>query len=114
MSELNYATCETKIYKIAEIPRVSLTSCDEMKDWQNKYFCYSKVNLSYYDKSKLERNFLNSCYNFIAVCIPLSDDEHRFLQKVHPARANGHWECGHNCNPVATLPHAAVVLYATI
>ena len=24
--------------------------------------------------------------------IPLSDDEHRFVQKVHPARANSHWE----------------------
>ena len=23
--------------------------------------------------------------------IPLSDDEHRFLQKVHLARADGHW-----------------------
>ena len=41
--------------------------------------------------------------------IPLSDDKHRFVQKVHPARANGHWERGHNSNPVATLPHAAVV-----
>ena len=28
--------------------------------------------------------------------IPFSDDEHRFVQKVHPAHANGHWECGHN------------------
>ena len=46
--------------------------------------------------------------------IPLSDDEHRFVQKVHPARANGHWEHRHTSNPVATLPHAAVVLYATI
>ena len=46
--------------------------------------------------------------------IPLSDDEHQFVQKVHPARANGHWECGHNSNPVAMLPHAAVVLFATI
>ena len=36
----------------------------------------------------------------------LSDDEHRFVQTVHPARANGHWVCGHNSNPVATLPHA--------
>ena len=41
--------------------------------------------------------------------IPLSDDEHRFVQKVHPTRANGHWEHGRNSNPVATLPHAAVV-----
>ena len=46
--------------------------------------------------------------------ILLNDDEHRFVQKVHPARANGHWECGRISNPVATLPHAAVVLYATI
>ena len=46
--------------------------------------------------------------------IPLSDDEHQFLQKVHLTRANGHWEHGCNSNPVATLPHAAVVLYATI
>ena len=46
--------------------------------------------------------------------IPLSDDEHRFVQKVHPAHANGHWEQGCNSNPVATLPHVAVVLYATI
>ena len=43
--------------------------------------------------------------------IPLSDDEHRFVQKVHPARANDHWECGRNSNPVATLLHATVVLY---
>ena len=41
--------------------------------------------------------------------IPLSDDKHQFVQKVHSARANGHWDCGHNSNPVATLPHAAVV-----
>ena len=46
--------------------------------------------------------------------IPLSDDEHRFVSKVHPARANGHLEHGRNSNPVATLPHATVVLYATI
>ena len=46
--------------------------------------------------------------------IPLSDDEHRFVQKVQPTRANGHWERGCNSNPVATLPHAAVLLYATI
>ena len=46
--------------------------------------------------------------------IPLSDDEHRFVQKVHSAHANSHWKCGRNSNPVATLPHAAVVLYATI
>ena len=44
----------------------------------------------------------------------LSDDEHQFLQKVHFVHANGHWERGRNSNPVATLPHAAVVLYATI
>ena len=48
------------------------------------------------------------------VYVLLSDDEHRFIQKVHLARANGHWECGRNSNPVATLPHATVVLYATI
>ena len=41
--------------------------------------------------------------------IPLSDDEHQFVQKVHPTHANGHWEHRHNRNPVATLPHAAVV-----
>ena len=41
--------------------------------------------------------------------IPLGDDELRFVQKVHPTRANGHWECGRNSNTVATLPHAAVV-----
>ena len=46
--------------------------------------------------------------------VPLSDDKHRFVQKVHPARANGHWEQEHNSNPVATLPYAVVVLYATI
>ena len=46
--------------------------------------------------------------------IPLSDDKHRFVQKIHSTRANGHWEHGRNSNPVATLPHAAVVLYATI
>ena len=48
------------------------------------------------------------------MCVPLSDDEHRFVQKVHLTRANGHLECGRNSNLVATLPHAAVVLYATI
>ena len=46
--------------------------------------------------------------------IPLSDDEHQFVQKVHLTHANSHWERGHNSNPDATLPHAAVVLYATI
>ena len=46
--------------------------------------------------------------------IPLSDDEHRFVQKVHPTRVNGHWEHRRNSNPVATLPLATVVLYATI
>ena len=41
--------------------------------------------------------------------VPLSDDKHQFVQKIHPTCANGHWERGHNSNPVATLPHAAVV-----
>ena len=41
--------------------------------------------------------------------VPLRDDEHIFVQKVHPPCANGHWEHGCNSNPVATLPHAAVV-----
>ena len=45
--------------------------------------------------------------------IPLSDDEHRFVQKIHPAHANGHWERGRNSSPVAMLPHP-VVLYAAI
>ena len=49
-----------------------------------------------------------------ATYIPLSDDKHQFVQKVHLTHANGHWEHGHNSNPVATLPHTAVVLYATI
>ena len=48
------------------------------------------------------------------MCIPLSDDEHRFGQTAHLAHANGHWEHGCNSNPVAMLPHGAVVLYATI
>ena len=52
--------------------------------------------------------------NLYGMYIPLSDDERRFLQKVHLARASGHWEHGRNSNPVATLPHAAVVLHATI
>ena len=51
---------------------------------------------------------------YCGMCIPLRDDEHRFLQKVHLACANGHWEHGPNSNPGAMLPHAAVVLYATI
>ena len=46
--------------------------------------------------------------------VPLSDDEHRFVQKVHLAHANGDLERGLNSNPVASLPHAAVVFYATI
>ena len=46
--------------------------------------------------------------------IRLIDDEHRFVQKVHSARANDHWERRRNSNPVAMLPYAAVVLYATI
>ena len=41
--------------------------------------------------------------------VPLCDDKHQFVQKVHPTHANGHWECGRNSNPVATLPHAVVV-----
>ena len=48
------------------------------------------------------------------MCKLLSDDEHQFVQKVHLTHANGHWEHGRNSNPVTTLPHAAVVLYATI
>ena len=39
----------------------------------------------------------------------LSDDKHQFVQKVHSACANCHLECRCNSNPVATLPHAAVV-----
>ena len=46
--------------------------------------------------------------------IPLSDDKHRFVQKVHSTHANGLWKPGRNSKQVATLPHAAVVLYATI
>ena len=46
--------------------------------------------------------------------VPLSDDKHRFVQKVHPICANGRWERGRNSNPVTMLSHAAVVLYATI
>ena len=34
--------------------------------------------------------------------IPLSVDEHQFVQKAHPARANSHWERGRNSNPVTT------------
>ena len=60
---------------------------------------------------------LKFCLNFPEIYCgmykPLSD-KHQFVQKVHSARANSHWEHGHNSNPVATLPHAAVVLYATI
>ena len=52
--------------------------------------------------------------SYCGMYIPLSDDKHQFVQKVHLARANGHWEHRRNSNPVATLPHAAVVLYATI
>ena len=51
---------------------------------------------------------------YCGMYVPLSDDEHRFVQKVHSARANGHWERQRNSNPVATLLHDAVVLYATI
>ena len=52
--------------------------------------------------------------HFCGMYILLSNDEHRFVQKVHPTYANGHWECGCKSNPIAMLPHAAVVLYATI
>ena len=45
--------------------------------------------------------------------ILLTDDQHRFVQKVHSTRANGHWERGRNSNPVATLPYAAVVYVPT-
>ena len=48
--------------------------------------------------------------NCCGMYIPLSDDEHRFVQKVHPTCANSQWKHGHNSNPVATLPHAAVGL----
>ena len=37
--------------------------------------------------------------------IPLSDDEHRFVQKVHTARANGHCLCGWNNNPLLLRYH---------
>ena len=52
--------------------------------------------------------------NYGGMYIPLSNDEHRFVLKVHPTHENGHWECGRNSNSVAALPHAAVVLYTTI
>ena len=39
------------------------------------------------------------------VCIPFSDDELRFVQKVHPARANAHCLCGRNCNPLLLHYH---------
>ena len=51
-------------------------------------------------------NFLwgHKLWSIIAVCFfPLGDDKHRFVKKVHSTRVNGHWECGHNSNPVATL-----------
>ena len=35
--------------------------------------------------------------------IPLSDDKHRSVQKVHSARANGHWEHGRNSIIVTQL-----------
>ena len=49
--------------------------------------------------------------HYCGMCIPLSDDNHRFVQIVHPARANSHWKRGRNSNPVATLPHAAAVFH---
>ena len=53
-------------------------------------------------------------FNHCGMYIPLGGDEHRFVQNVHPAPANGHLERRHNSNPVAMLPHAAVVLNTTI
>ena len=52
--------------------------------------------------------------NYRSIYIPLCDNEHRFVQNIHSTHANSHWEHGHNSNTVAMLPHAAVVLYATI
>ena len=43
--------------------------------------------------------------------VPLSDDKHQFVQKVHSICANGHWEQGRNSNPVTMLPHATVVFH---
>ena len=57
--------------------------------------------------------FTEKSTSYCGMYIPLSDDEHRFVQKFHIRYANGHWEHGRNSNSVATS-HAAVVLYATI
>ena len=47
----------------------------------------------------------------IAVRIPLSDDKHQMVRENSKKRTG---QRRRNSNPVATLPHAAVVLYATI
>ena len=41
--------------------------------------------------------------SYCGMYITLSDDELRFVQKVHPTYASGHCLCRHNCNPL--LPH---------
>ena len=43
--------------------------------------------------------------------IPLSDDKHQMVRDSSKKCAG---QRGRNSNPVAKLPHAAVVLYATI
>ena len=52
-------------------------------------------------------NPIQSCFvrraSSASVYIPLSDDEHRFVQKVHSAHENGHWERGRNSNPICYI-----------
>ena len=44
--------------------------------------------------------------HLVAICIPLSDDKH---QMVPDSSKKSSGQRGRNSNPVATLPHAAVV-----
>ena len=44
----------------------------------------------------------------VAVCIPLSDDNHQMVRDSSKKRTGQH---GRNSNCVATIPHAAVVFH---
>ena len=45
-------------------------------------------------------------WHYFGMYIPLSDDKH---QMVRDSSKKNTGQCGRNSNPVATLPHAAVV-----
>ena len=50
--------------------------------------CIETESLAYGPCKLIHFQFMHRVY--CGMYIPLSDDEYQFVQKVHPARANGH------------------------